>query len=110
MKEQLAQQAAQPNIPSLGAYGMMSIGVETLTALVKRRDFLQQQLDTCEKALDPYMGNHNFPEEAFATLQALMETQAAPFREQLKEVETQISDVQKYLEQAAATGTEVTHG
>jgi hypothetical protein len=75
-----------------------AVNVETLTSLVKRRDFIQHQLEVCENALAPYAGNSGLPPEAFATLAALMETQAAPYRAQLKDIEAEISEVQKYLE------------
>ena len=58
-------------------YGMMSmpISVETLTSLVKQRDYLQQQINTFTGALTPYKGINVMPPEAMAMLDALAEAQ-----------------------------------
>jgi hypothetical protein len=86
-----------------------SPSADTLVNLVRKRDFIQQQIDTCEKALQPYVGNSTLPEEAMSMLRALMETQTAPFRSQLEDVEKEISQVQKQLEEAA-NATEAVNG
>ena len=49
-------ESKKPTTTMNNGYGMMSmpISVETLTSLVKQRDYLQQQLNTFTGALAPY--------------------------------------------------------
>jgi hypothetical protein len=104
------EQMKQPQSPA-SYYSAGPITADTLVSLVRRRDFIQQQLDTCEKALQPYADNCTLPEEAMASLEALMELQAAPFRSQLEDVEKEISQCQNILEkQAAGAATEAVNG
>ena len=93
-------ESKKPTTTMNNGYGMMSmpISVETLTSLVKQRDYLQQQINTFTGALAPYKGINVMPPEAMAMLDALAETQAAPFRSQLENVEEKILEVQKQLE------------
>lgn len=103
-------ESKKPTATMNDGYGMvvsMPINVETLTSLVKRRDYLQQQLDTLTGALAPYKELSAMPPEAMAMLDAMMETQAAPFRSQLEDVEEKILEVQKQLESSPEG---VTHG
>ena len=102
-------ESKKPTTTMNNGYGMMSmpISVETLTSLVKQRDYLQQQINTFTGALAPYKGINVMPPEAMAMLDALAEAQAAPFRSQLENVEEKILEVQKQLESSPEG---VTHG